>query len=661
MANPVQGGLNQVSQQKPPAQNAGKFDTSAVQAENLEEISKSKPTGLKEKIVDDLGDQRDAMNAALVRMRESLDLRKNRMFDPVLMQTAAGFLKPTKTGSFGESLGYAAEGAGVAAERELIRDAENQKLEMELLGKEQEFRQQLTGDQIMSAYLGGPKTGAPPPAGGAGVPQTDAPIDLNTQSGQQQVIAGVRSGRIPVTDELIAVASRGAPKLLPFLQEMRRSQNEEEKNQIARENLQFQIRSEKRKTVPQGLRTEREMDAGEYAQYKAALKQFDIDNDMDKLGDFYQRMGWLEQEQVGKRRPPPKPADGTSPAVETSQVDKKPLTDGKLPAVVTPTTNEIPVVGGTSPVGSASTVGGTSTVSQVGSSQVPRAKTQSQLDEDKARRELEIAIEKKQRESEIEVKATGLSETQKGRAKAAEEKATRLGTQAEAAFENTNIAKDMIGYSKNNPAVFELMNKPGLGNAIARAVEQGASVGNFNVSLPASVVLQYKLEGNDLTALQMFMQKSAQLQSRGRQLNRTPGEGAISDYETKLLGGIYALPSDSQRAIILKSDALMLQGKFDEERFKLWVDKRDQPGMTYDKFLVDEDYKNLKSSYRKTLDRVREENMDLLAPKRKQDANKPVAETKPVIEAKPKSEPPKNETYSQKLERLAKEREAKGQ
>jgi hypothetical protein len=161
--------------------------------------------------------------------------------------------------------------------------------------------------------------------------------------------------------------------------------------------------------------------------------------------------------------------------------------------------------------------------------------------------------------------------------------------------------------------------------------------------------LQYKLEGNDLTALQMFMQKSAQLQSRGRQLNRTPGEGAISDYETKLLGGIYALPSDSQRAIILKSDALMLQGKFDEERFKLWVDKRDQPGMTYDKFLVDEDYKNLKSSYRKTLDRVREENMDLLAPKKKKDAVKPVPETKPVIEAKPKSEPPKNETYTDEL------------
>jgi hypothetical protein len=394
MANPPStGGLNQVSaQNKPPAQASGKFDQNAVQAENLEEISKSKPTGLKEKIVDDLGDQREAMNAALVRMRQSLDVRKNRMFDPVLMQTAAGFLKPTKTGSFGESLGNAAEGAGAAAERELLLDRENQKLEMELLAKEQEFRQQLTGDQIMSAYLGGPKTGAsttaPAPAGGAvmsqngapRVPGTASPVDLTTQSGQQQVIAGVRSGRIPVTDELLAVASRGAPKLLPFLQEMRKSQNEEEKNRIAQEDLDFKLRSEKRKVIPRGLRTEREMNAGEYAKYEAAKAQYFNDGDENKLLDFYDRMGWLESEQVGGRKITPKSADGTSTVVGTSQADGKPSSVGAS------------TVGGTSTVGGVSTVGGTSTTGSVGSSTIPRAKTPTQLEEEKARKELEIAI-----------------------------------------------------------------------------------------------------------------------------------------------------------------------------------------------------------------------------------------------------------------------------
>ena len=554
MAIPTQGGLGQASaaQAKPPAQAGSKFDASAVQAENIEEITKSKPTGLKETIVDDLGDQREAMNAALLRMRESLDMRKNRMFDPVLMQTAAGFLKPTKTGSFGESLGYAAENAGTAAEREMLHQRENQKLEMELLAKEQELRQQLGGDQLISALMGGPKNvGAPAPAGGAvttpdgqlRVPGTASPVDVATAPNPNQVLTAARQGRIPITDEVLLLASRVAPKMLPTLTEIRKAQEGEEKNRIEREKLG----QDKRKAIPRGLRTEREMNVAEYAEYQNALNRYFDDGDENKLLEFYDRKGWLESEQIRGRKITPKPADGTAP------------TEGGAPPPI------------------------------------PRAKSASEQKADEAAAET----------------------TSKGRAEAAEKMASRLGLQAEAAFENTNIAQDMIGYAKNNPLVFDIMNRPGLANAVARAVQEGANVGNFNINLPAATIKQYELSGNDLTALQMFMQKSAQLQSRGRQLNRTPGEGSTSDYETKLLGGIYALPSDSQRAIVLKSDALILQGKFDEERFKLWNQKSKQSGYTYNDFLVDDDFKALKADYRKTLDRVREENMDLLSPKKK--------------------------------------------
>ena len=568
MAIPTQGGLGQASaaQAKPPAQAGNKFDASAVQAENIEEITKSKPTGLKETIVDDLGDQREAMNAALLRMRESLDMRKNRMFDPVLMQTAAGFLKPTKTGSFGESLGYAAENAGTAAEREMLHQRENQKLEMELLGKEQELRQQLGGDQLISALMGGPKTSAPAPAGGAvttptgelRVPGTASPVDVATAPKPEQVLTAARQGRIPITDEVLLLASRVAPKMLPTLTEIRKAQEGEEKNRIEREKLG----QDKRKAIPRGLRTEREMNVAEYAEYQNALNRYFNDGDENKLLEFYDRKGWLESEQVKGRKITPKPADGTAP------------TEGGAPSTI------------------------------------PRAKSASEQKADEAAAET----------------------TSKGRAEAAEKMASRLGLQAEAAFENSNIANDMIGYAKNNPLVFDIMNRPGLANAVARAVQEGANVGNFNINLPAATIKQYELSGNDLTALQMFMQKSAQLQSRGRQLNRTPGEGSTSDYETKLLGGIYALPSDSQRAIILKSDALKMQGMFDEERFKLWNQKSKQPGYTYNDFLVDEDFKALKADYRKTLDRVREENMDLLSPRKKE---KTPAATSPATPAKP--------------------------
>ena len=579
MATAPQGGLSQVAP-KPASLVA---DTSGKQAESIEELSKSQPTGFKDKSIDDLGQQREAMNTALLRMRESLDYRKNRMFDPVLMQAAAGFLKPTKTGSFGESLGYAAENAGAASEREMLHDRENQKLEMELLGKEQELRQQLGGDQLISALISGAKSTAPPPAGGAvttptgqlRVPGAASPVDVATTQNPEQVLAAARQGRIPITDDVLLLASRVAPKMLSTLTEIRKAQEGEDKNRIAQEELEFKRTSEKRKVIPRGLRTEREISGPEYVAYQAALKQYQSDGDENKLLDFYDRKGWLEFEQVRARTVTPKPADGSPPVTSV----------------------------------------------------VTRAKSQSEIDAEKAAGET----------------------TSKGRAEAAEKWASRLGMQAEAAFENTNIANDMIGYAKNNPLVFDIMNRPGLGNAIARAVQEGANAGNFNINLPAATIAQYQLSSNDLTTLQMFMQKSAQLQSRGRQLNRTPGEGSTSDYETKLLGGIYALPSDSQRAIILKSDALKMQGLFDEERFKLWNQKSKQSGYTYNDFIVDNDFKNLKADYRKLLDRVREDNMDLLSPRSKGKAEAPKTEVQ-------KTEVPAKETYSQRLERLKKER-----
>ena len=606
MAIPTQqGGLNQVSKQPVP-QAGNKFDAGAAQAENLETINQSKPTGLKETIVDDLGDQREAMNAALLRMRESLDVRKNRLFDPVLMQTAAGFLKPTKTGSFGESLGYAAEGAGAAAERESVFQRENQKLEMELLGKEQELRQQLGGDQLISALMGGPKTSsAPAPAGGAmttpdgqlRVAGTASPVDVATLKTPDQVLGAARQGRIPITDEVLLLASRVAPKMLATLTEIRKAQEGEEKNRIEREKLG----QDKRKVIPRGLRTEREMNVAEYAKYQAALDQYFIDGDEQKLLAFYDSKGYLEAEQLRGR---------------------KPVATGEAPA---------PISQAYSP-------------------------------------------------SEAEARKEALTTVEKERAKGSEELATKLRLQAEAAFPNTNTADDMIGYAKNNPRILQAMNKPGVFGAIARAADQGIKVGDYSVSLPAKTLLEANLDENDLAALQIFAQKYAELQSRGRQLNRTPGEGAISDYETKLLGSIYALPSDSQRAVILKSEALKLQSMFDEDRFALWKEKRKQTGYTYDDFTTDKDYKALKTEYKKTLDRVREENLDLLTPKKKTPAAnapattpapaappKPVAVPAPAAPPKPVTptpiptdEAPKNETYSQRLERLKKEREAKG-
>jgi len=633
MAIPAQGALNQMK----PQQAGGKFDAGAVQAENIEKMQ-SGATGLKDSVTDDLSDQREAMNNILLRLREGLDNRKNRMFDPVLMQTAAGFLKPTKTGSFGESLGYAAENAGVEAEKEMLRQRESQKLEMELAGKEMEFRQQLGGDAFVNKLMGRTAAPAGVPSGvPSGAPITQAPGEAGRTmppmvpasgvppAGQnpQQVLSAAAQGRIKVTDEVLLMASRINPKILPTLQEMRRSQETDVKNRIDQERLDVErakLAQDKRKVVPRGQRTEREMNAAEYAEYQAKLQEYFNTGDEKALLEYYNRKGWIEQEQArilaGKNGIGQKISnvDYNSLIAKTAQElvteqkynEQQKLMPGELYKAeqlsLIKRAEEIAIATG-------------------------KAVVEVQRDIDIARGKLPIAVQQ-----------AGDEETARSRSKDAEAKATTMVTQANVAFANITTADDMIGYAKNNPKILQAMNIPGVFGAVARAAQEGIKFGNYSVSLPADTLLKANLSSEDLSALQMFAQKYAELQSRGRQLNRTPGEGSTSDYETKLLGAIYALPTYSQRAVILKSEALKLQSMFDEERFKLWVPRSKKPGYTYNDFMLDDDYKSLKSEYKKTLDRVREENLDLLSPKRKPPAA-PAAPPSPAASAAPPPAP----------------------
>jgi hypothetical protein len=344
--------------------------------------------------------------------------------------------------------------------------------------------------------------------------------------------------------------------MLPTLTEIRKAQEGEEKNRIER----LKLEQDKRKIIPRGGRTEREMNVQEYAEYQDALKQYFADGDENKLLDFYDRKGWLESEQVRGRKVVPS--------------------------------------------------GGTA-------EPIPRAKSQSEIDADKETATKTAAI----------------------RAEDAEKAASRLVSSGRIAFANSNTADDMIGYATNNPRVFEIMNKPGIAGSVARAAKEGLTSGNFTVNIPSDKILDYKLTENDLTALQMFAQKSSELQTRGRQLNRTPGEGSMSDFETKLLGGIYALPSDNQRAIILKSQALKAQSAFDRAAAEIWITKSKQPGYNYNDFNLDKDFLALQKDYEATLKEMRQNNLDLLSPKKKE--KEPTA---PPAPAPAPSAPPKPAT-----------------
>jgi len=100
----------------------------------------------------------------------SQSLKSRKMpFDPQLMAIAQGFLAPTQTGSFGESLGNAAKGYTESAIAEEKTARERAALRLQLaqgeLGQRQATRKARTAQQIL---MGLPATGGAPVTEGAG-------------------------------------------------------------------------------------------------------------------------------------------------------------------------------------------------------------------------------------------------------------------------------------------------------------------------------------------------------------------------------------------------------------------------------------------------------------------------------------------------------------
>lgn len=88
-------------------------------------------------------------------LRKALDTRQNQLFDPTLLAMAQGFLAPTKTGSFGESLGNVAATLGPVQEAENKRAREIAAMKMELAQQELAQMQATRGYQDFQRMMGG--------------------------------------------------------------------------------------------------------------------------------------------------------------------------------------------------------------------------------------------------------------------------------------------------------------------------------------------------------------------------------------------------------------------------------------------------------------------------------------------------------------------------
>lgn len=578
------GGLNQARQPAPAqGQQPPKQENLAARASSMEQESTSAPEDFFTKSMRDLQTQRQSLNDQIKTLKESLDTRMGLPFDPMLLKVAAGFAKPTKTGSFGESLGYAADAAVEEGEKEFARKQAMNKLKLELDQKMLDLTQQnaimghrmsrLGGGapiQATSAGLpGGPVGG--PVGGPAGGPAGGEPIGASAermpsqaavvaQQGQREPVMSTGAPRKQkmITDADIEEAYLLDPsgKYGKELAEIAKLQREDVKDIGGRP-----YSLSRQQFLEQNPDTIVEVDFGRYIgtkkvpysvfkEWQSAHEQANAKGNRNIEFDWFKSKGWMEGE----------------PSTKTGTEGKKPLT----------------------------------------------------------------VEEQKQRDALIQ---------ERQKAQISEEKTaiTQIDTNMRASRELINTSRDIRELATTNKRAFDLMNDDGIAAAVSRAAQKGIQAGNFgSISIPASDLASYKLSKEDREALQMFAQKYAQLTVQFRKAARVPGEGATTEREGDLYAQLGAMPTDTAKVIRLKSEFVELKGRYDQEVFKAWNKFSKNPENSYRDFLASEELQKINDAYDHRLGEMRSANSELFKPVKKTEGNKPAATPATPAPAAPK-------------------------
>jgi hypothetical protein len=148
MAQPAQGGLGAMAPARPPvpqpAQQSGQAPNPAQAAQRISGLEQEAPVeeDFMERALRNKRAQEAALNSQIEALKNSLDSRMSPPFDTSLMAAASGFLKPTKTGGFGESAGYAAEAYAAETDKDLARKQAVDKAKLELAQKQAAMQSQ---------------------------------------------------------------------------------------------------------------------------------------------------------------------------------------------------------------------------------------------------------------------------------------------------------------------------------------------------------------------------------------------------------------------------------------------------------------------------------------------------------------------------------------
>ena len=544
-----QGGLGAMAPVRPPAPNAqpAQPPNPAQAAQRISGLEQEVPAeeDFLARAMRNKREQEAVLNSQIEALRKSLDSRMNAPFDTSLMAAASGFLRPTKTGGFGESAGYAAEAYAAESEKEFARQQQIQKEKLALAEKQGALAQQALLNDYRRSRSG---EGTEIVTGATGVPQAaiaqsaqkNAPTKTPSFSGRQ------------VTQRMIDEARMIDPTggLAKELEAEAKLNLEAEKVEIDRQKAQ---QGERRKFKLPGLEKlgEIELDADEQAEYKAVLAEYRKTRDPQVMYNYYDSKGWMD---LGQGKPN--------------------LAGATPPAEAAPSAGAVPSAGAKPPAGAA-----------------PATRPQ---------------FEPPKTPGQIEIEKAGEIERNKKKIEADAEQRTRLMLSRDTAQERVIASNSIYGIAENKDSgkVFDLFSKPTVRNAIIAATTGPGGVrtplGTTEIAALKPALL--RASGNpELVNTAMMVLRNSTMLNLQDTISLMSKQGAITEGERALIANLNPnVWEDTRKSAMAKSQFVKARAEFDRdvaEDYQAWAQKN--PNKFMDDFKSSKEYKDSYNHYNK--------------------------------------------------------------
>lgn len=511
---------------------------------------------------EEIPEQNIESEEALERMMTALERRRQKpFFDPTLLQMAAGFLAPTKTGGFGESLGYAAQNlaAGMQAERQ--REAEDIAFETGIAAQRANIEQMKRRDKDFARLLGD--------TGEERVPAGVEEIVIKGRGEQGQPIPGTEAYTPPglprtmgvpfmppnpnilTSREYYEIAAKD-PKI-SAAEAVKTAQELERNRYIDNERGVIDRRTGLRFEVTGSDLVERQIvdpDTGDVGTYKIP-QNIAIRLDHNQLTgnrdvyDYYARIA------LGKRnvqRPRGAEVSGVS--------------GPKAPSAAPSTPSGRPVVA-QAPTGGL------------------KSERQKRLEEERDK-----TIAKSEAEQSVKDEA-------------------ELEAKDKTARELFNAASRVQKAVELSPNVFGLLQAPTIGSAILTLIRDGIQAGNTSIKFGGfekALILSYPgVDKDDITNLERAYSGIAEITLNVRRLYYS-GQGTITDREAAVAERVLGGAENTPQFLKDQTKLLQMRSQFDMDKVQKFRElKRENPGITVLEFERSKEYEKMKRDYDEAL------------------------------------------------------------